>query len=346
MSKENFTEDELAGLSDEERAAIEDDDTDGGDDKLADDVKDPESASAGDKAGDNTDGDDKSSDGDDKEADGSDADADAAKDNSDGKDVAAKSDDNQDDVKDDDNQDDNKAAETNTRVFAPHYEAKAPEKYQEQMDGFETQLKEVKGKFEEGDLSVSEYMDKRDTIASQRYDLREQKLKSDMSAEQSKQVADQVWEHEQDLFFDQHPEYRKDTILWGAMDASIRELTAKAENVNRSGMAILNDAHKQVSERFSQRGTENKEVDKEETNDKKDNPNKQLVNKEGNKQETAKKPDLSVVPKTLSDMPNADGPDTGTDTEFTYLDKLGGVEYENALAKLSDDQQDRYLRSS
>ncbi|MGA2229087.1 MAG: hypothetical protein ABSH41_32025, partial [Syntrophobacteraceae bacterium] len=53
------------------------------------------------------------------------------------------------------------------------------------------------------------------------------------------------------------------------------------------------------------------------------------------------------LPKTLTGLPAAEGNDTAQN-EFAQLDALaekGGVEYEKALARLTLDQEKRWLRS-
>ena len=52
-----------------------------------------------------------------------------------------------------------------------------------------------------------------------------------------------------------------------------------------------------------------------------------------------------VVPPNLGKLPAATANDTD-DGKFAHLDRLEGVAFEDALAKLSDAQRDEYLRSA
>ena len=52
-----------------------------------------------------------------------------------------------------------------------------------------------------------------------------------------------------------------------------------------------------------------------------------------------------VIPPNLGKLPAATANDTD-DGKFAHLDRLEGVAFEDALAKLSDAQRDEYLRSA
>ena len=62
-------------------------------------------------------------------------------------------------------------------------------------------------------------------------------------------------------------------------------------------------------------------------------------------QKQVKTPKNGIVPPNLGTLPAATANDTD-DGKFAHLDRLEGVAFEEALAKLSDAQRDEYLRSA
>jgi hypothetical protein len=68
---------------------------------------------------------------------------------------------------------------------------------------------------------------------------------------------------------------------------------------------------------------------------------------DGDKKPEAKtrKPNLDKLPANLSQVPGGDGPgDVGS--EFADIDKLDGLAYETALAKMTPSQRERYLATA
>lgn len=64
------------------------------------------------------------------------------------------------------------------------------------------------------------------------------------------------------------------------------------------------------------------------------------------KAKAGRKPDLKAVPTTLAHVPSAADADVGRNSKFDQLDKLEGIEYERELARLPQEEQDRYLRNA
>jgi len=291
MTKEIFSEEDLATLSEEERNAITADDGDeeaqaetlaeagdeDGEDDSAAESQAAEAASASDAAGTAAD------------QDGQASEADPAG--------------NDDAVAD--------------RTFLPQYQAQLPDDFDEQVKSVETQKAELLQQYRDGDIDPEELIEKQAELNDRAAELRELKIKSEIATEHNKQTAEQRWQFEQDMFFEQEKNkvYSEDIMLHAALNAKVVELGNK--HPDRSGTWVLTEADRQVREKFSgvQRPAEK--------------PNR--------------KPDLAAVPKTLGGLPAAEQNETGT-SEFAHLDKLTGMELENALAKLPEDQQQRYLQ--
>lgn len=320
MSTGQYTQEELAGLSDEEREAILEEDTDekaaleevageeGDDPDFGKDVDDK--------------GDDKGGDGADKGGKEGDDSAAAAVDKESGKEAAAAADDN------------------GAKPFVPRYQAEAVEGYDAKMNAFGTELNELAKKFKAGDIEFDEYTVAQAGIQNQRDDLRSKQLKAEIAAEQNEQSSKQEWDVAQDMFF-ARPENKAydNKLLYAALDTAVREIASKPENAGRSSAWILAQADQEVRQHLAIAKPADDKGGKGGNNDK-------SPADKGKEKLEGRKPDLTKVPTTLGGLPSADTPDTGGESEFAYLDKLDGMELENALTKLTPEQEARYLRAS
>lgn len=258
------------------------------------------------------------------------------------------------------------------RAFVPQHQPKDVEDYDNKMKAIGDELAGIENKFSEldkaleaGDKTVAEARAedrklnaRKLELTEQRSELRAQHMQAEREIERNQQAAEQFWAHEQKLFFDDHPEYYdkekgKDgkeqlvpnPVMMGALDATVKRLAGKEENANRTGMWFLKEAHRIVSSKFAPKEAPAAD-DKEKEKDKGKKP---VAEKKPIPKDKQRKANLKVVPKTLGNVPAADDNDTGNDGEFSHLDKLaekGGMEFEEALSKLTPAQQDRYLKSA
>jgi hypothetical protein len=201
--------------------------------------------------------------------------------------------------------------------------------------------------FDNGDLKHSEYMAKRDALGSQETDLRVQLKQSEFAAQQNQSTNEQRWSWEQDRFFEDHDIYTTDSLMHAALDAAVKDLASvkddagKLINNGKSLKWFLEEGHRQVSSRFKLAEVE-KPKDEKKGAEKDD---KDAKGKGGKETRAGKKPDLTGIPKTIGNLPAAEG-NEAADSEFAAIDKLTGIEYEQELAKLTPEQQDRYLKAN
>jgi len=147
---------------------------------------------------------------------------------------------------------------------------------------------------------------------------------AEFAQRQNAEARTQRWEYEQERFFGQAAnEMYKDPVMFAALNAQVKALGQDAANVKQKPHWFLEEADRLVRDRFAIGA-------KTPTGE-----------KPGGKKPTA--PDLSKLPKTLANIPAAELPDTGN-AEFAHLDKLDGMDLEMALAKLSPEQEERYLK--
>jgi hypothetical protein len=123
--------------------------------------------------------------------------------------------------------------------------------------------------------------------------------------------------------------YTTDKEKGAALDDWIKRLADKPENEARDGKWFLEQAHKKVLAEF--------DIDVAVAPKAKaaPAPTKQ-------KGKPGRAPDLSALPPTLGGLPAAAEASAGDGGEFAHLDKLSGMEFETALARLSNDQKARY----
>lgn len=277
-TKDEVLDDELAGLSADERAALEGDD---------DDVEALEEIAGEDDSA---------------------------------EDVTASATDETDDTEAEDAEEDDEVEDT--KEFVQTYRVDPVENFADQIQSFTDQKKALREQLNAGEIDLDAYETQKDEIVANEQNLREQNLKATIAAEQSQQNVQARWQWEQEKFFAEESNklYANSKPLMAALDASVKELAANPDNAQRSAAWFLQEADRQVRSAFGQ----TVKVEKTEEKPK------------------SRKPDLSVIPKTLAGLPAAELNDVGND-EFAKLDSLDGIALENALSKLSPEQQSRYL---
>ena len=194
------------------------------------------------------------------------------------------------------------------RPFVPVYQA-------ESIEGIDEQLKALSKQLNEGEIDLEEFISQRDA-------LREKQIEANLTQKFNQQSAEQLWNYERKLFFDQNPEYRDNKALNGALQFMFKELDTQ-ENAGKSGLELLNEAKRLVDEQLGRSGGKPLTQPNQE-------PRQPAIEK-------------TPPPKTLAHIPSAAGNETGRD-EFSHLDGLDGVELERALSSLTPEQERRYLR--
>jgi len=225
--------------------------------------------------------------------------------------------------------------------FAPVYDAKLPEDFNERMDGLRTQEQELADKFSAGDITFDEYRKESKALSDQIMELNGLRTKAEISTEMSEQTARQRWAWEVDRFMKdtlkaEGLDYKGNPLLNVAFDAAVKTLANDPKNAHQSGEWFLEEAHKNLK---AQLGLGKKPDEKK--------PDEKQLTEEERKQQAIdqRKRGIPEAPKTLSGVPAAAASDTGQD-EFAQLDSLAETDvmaYEAALAKLPKDAQARYL---
>lgn len=202
-----------------------------------------------------------------------------------------------------------------------------PEDYQQRVDANAEAARELRKKYNDGDISFDEYEDAREKLSDEKQDLREIKMRAEIADQSATVSLQQSWDNTMGVFLEAHPEAISSNVRRSAFDHILREVTAPIMAAGgMPGQAEIDKAYAILAKEF---GFEQKKADPQ------PEPKKEP------------KPDLKVPP-VLGGLPAASA--TGTeDGRWAQLDRLidsDPLRYEAELAKLSDADRDAYLQSA
>ena len=220
MSIEGLSEEDLAMLTEEERAGLLDDEDEG----------------------EGTDGDDQGDDGADNEDTGADGKADD------------KGDDSQDDGADSNTQSDGKDVENDDKLDdpikpTPLFKAELPADIEAKRTALDTQEDDLVKKFDEGDITFAEYNKELRSLNRERADLDRAELKAELAQEAQQSQVEQTWQTTANTFVAEHPLISKNETTWSSFDAIVRRVTAETmQKGEQPSRRDLEKAYKQWTE--------------------------------------------------------------------------------------------------
>jgi len=217
-----FTEDELAGLSEEERAALEEDDDAKGEAEGDEGGTDDERGKAGEGEGDDGDDGDKG-----KTLDDGDKGGDR------GADEGADSD-----------KSDAGAAENVAPVNSPLFKLDTGAEGKT-LEGITEELKNLDEQFEEGDIHLKDYNAQRDALNQAKFRL---EMYDDINKQVATQTVENKWKQAQKEFFEENESYRDNPDLNAALVRRVNNLLATDEGKKMSDRAILQKAREGLDE--------------------------------------------------------------------------------------------------
>ena len=230
--------------------------------------------------------------------------------------------------------------------FTPRLVSEDVAKINEEIAAIREKKTALIQEFEDGDLKHTEYMASLNELNTNETNLRIKAAQADFTEKQNVSMSEQRWEWEQDRFFEEpaHAVYQDDALMRAALDVAVKGLATNKDNVGKSGRWFLEEGHRMVSKRFRLEAvpkTDEKEDDKDDKGDKNNKQDAKDKDQKNPKSRAGQKPNLKEVPKTIGNLPAAEGNEAG-ETEFDKIDKLVGIEYEEALARMSPEQAKRY----
>lgn len=204
------------GLTDEERAALQDgdDDTTGTDDTSADDAG----------ASDDTNADDTNEAGNDS----TDAalPADAAPGRDDGTDVTADA------------------------GSAPILVVDKPADADDQLKAIASQKEDLITKFDDGEITAKEYQQQLDALAKQEREIERTLERAALAAEMEQQRLKNEWTNTVNSFIAANPVYKDNARLYRALDQEVRDVANSDDGKTLTGAQILAKAHQSLAEAF------------------------------------------------------------------------------------------------
>ena len=182
------------------------------------------------------------------------------------------------------------------------------------LDALRAQLSDLKAKFDEGDITIEDYLDGRDSLQL-----------SIIKAELQKDAVERAWHASRENFLQQNAYLRENDVLYGAFAMQVNAILQTPEGDRMTDEAILQAAKAKVDTAFGRKAEPSRD----------ESPVKKA------KSESA---DTSKVPQSLRGIPVAEAHDV-EGSKFAYLDKLNGEEFEAAIMRLSDTDRDLWARS-
>ncbi|MBU9386632.1 hypothetical protein [Burkholderia multivorans] len=334
-----YSQEIMASLTDEERAALEEDDGDveraSGDDEqsAAGGADDASATGAGDKT------DDEEGDGKDPNE-GGDASASQGKNGDDGDKTAAAAADATARAGDGGNADAGKqpAGDAAAADAPQHADQIVPLLVAEAPADADAKLKEIGDKkaalveqFDNGDITAKEYQTQLDVLGKQERELERAIDKAKIAAEMKQQQEMNAWLGQvKDFTSREHPEYSKSRVRWLALDSFVKEIANDPANASLDGREILRRAHERVVEDLGEAPGAAAGAGAKDDGKPDGRPMK------GSKAEP---------PKTLAKVPAAENVDIN-ESRWAAFDRLAATDpeaLEEKLMKLSPAERDEYL---
>jgi hypothetical protein len=230
----------------------------------------------------------------------------------------------------------------------PRYEARLPDDFDAQVKAMADKELSLKQQFKAGEIEFDDFEQARSDLLVQREQLTIAKTKAEISQEMNAQTAEQLWVHAVNQFMSDTAklsgaaggiDYREDTQKASDLDGFVRSLAARSEHAHQSMAWFLTEAHKRV---LALHGIATKTpADQTTDSDSSAKPPAKTVDRKP----PDRKPPLDIAPKTLAMIPGGEGPGD-VDGEFADVLALEGLAYEQAIARMSSTERERFLRAA
>ena len=223
-----------------------------------------------------------------------------------------------------------------------------------ELDKLKTALDEAKKKFDDGEIDYAKLDEIKDAY-------NEMKWKADFAVESNKNMQEGRWEWEQERFLDDNKDYRDNKTLNAAFVATVNAVIVTDEGKKMSDREVLVKAKEQIeADLLGIKKPEEEEEDEFAYLDKlegealqkaidKLSPEQSQRYKASSETEKKRKAieaakkakgDRSKISADIGGLPAAE--ENEDVSEFAYLDKLEGEAYQAAIDKLSPEQLRKY----
>lgn len=228
-------------------------------------------------------------------------------------------------------------AKDDEEVFRPRYHIDVPEDLDAQLAAAADAELALIDKFKAGEIEADELLAEQRQIAAKRDGLLDVKRKAETFELLNRQDAEQEWAFEVRSFMRgvkkaEGIDYKANPELQSDFDTFVRLVAQKPKNKDKGYDFFLEQAHERVKA-LHKLGKPPVQKDEAPKDDKA--AVKAAVDK--------RKPNAAAAPKTLATVPGGEGPGDIAGDEYEDIDKLDGLAYETALAKMTPEQRERYL---
>lgn len=218
--------------------------------------------------------------------------------------------------------------------FKTRYKAEVPADLEEQITAVAADKKALAQQFRDGDIDLDEFNTKSEELDSRRDELNRIKFKAEVFEDMNAQSGQQAWENTVNSFVSnvakaEGIDYRKDADKAGDLDIFVKRLAENKANEGKPMNWFLQEAHRRVK---ALHGIQDKPAAQETPED------KLKAARE------SRKPPIEAAPKTLAQVPGGDGPGDVTG-EFSDVEGLEGLELEDAIARMTPAQRERFLKA-
>lgn len=215
-------------------------------------------------------------------------------------------------------------------VITPRYDAQLPSDYDDQIRELKDRDAELRQKFKDGEIDIDERDAGLAELSAQREGLLVARAKAEISQEMTQQTAQGQWQAEINKAIaraakDDGIDYRNDQVKAADWDQFVRVLAANPANSDKPMDWFLAEAHKRVMALHG--------VTK---------PTPTPTDPVADARARRNAP-IDAAPKTLAQVPGSDGPGDVAD-EFVDIMALEGQAYEDAIARMSPAQREKFLR--
>jgi hypothetical protein len=196
----------------------------------------------------------------------------------------------------------------------------------------EAEIQALKDRWNEGDdLDLDEYTEQLAALQEKRADAKADLAQAENKIILNEQAQKQAWLNSIEAFkrgpaLKDGVDYDKDPAKMAEWDRAVRFLATDPANADKDGQWFLSEAHAMVKARFGIGAGKSSQTVTD--------PTREAIN--------ARRAKGGERVPHLAQMPQA-GAEAVDQGEFSHLDKLSGLALERALARMSPEQQERYL---
>lgn len=198
-------------------------------------------------------------------------------------------------------------------------DATLPEDYDQRVAANEKAMDDLEQSYNDGDISTTEFMKEQRRLNNENINLVLLKERANLARESSEQALMNHWQGLIQPFLAKHPELGEDEVSMSGFDSYLKQVTGPVMQAGGApGQAEIDKAYGLWCKRFN-------------------------FTPAGEQQQAPAGRKPITAPPTLGGLPVSNG-NSVEDGRWAALDRLEGVAFEEALAKLSPSELDEYSK--